>query len=177
MDFDTLAQQCAPSVHISALRALVKTESDFNPYAIGVVGAPLARQPRTLDEALAVQAQLERRGYDYSVGYAQINRRNFARHGLTPRSAFDGCSNLRAGAAILGHCYSSAGGKYSDPQRRLRAAYSCYYSGNFVRGFQPDQPGKSSYVERVLAHALGSPAPTRAPAGTAANGLGQGWRN
>jgi len=35
----------------------------------------------------------------------------------------------------------------------VRQALSCYYSGNFTRGFQADKPGGTSYVQRVVANA------------------------
>ncbi|EFW77706.1 hypothetical protein PsgB076_27095, partial [Pseudomonas savastanoi pv. glycinea str. B076] len=47
--FLALAMQCAPSIHPATLTPIVKTESSFNPYAIGVVGKVLPRQPQSLD--------------------------------------------------------------------------------------------------------------------------------
>jgi type IV secretion system protein VirB1 len=35
----------------------------------------------------------------------------------------------------------------------LRAAFSCYYSGNFTRGFRADKAGQPSYVQKVVANA------------------------
>ncbi len=152
VDLSMLAQQCAPSVHPTTLQALVKTESGFNPYAIGVVGGHLARQPRSRDEAVATVRALDAAGWNYSMGLAQVNRANLRAYGLTSESVFDPCSNLRAGSAILTDCYRrvSVGGR--KPQEAVRAALSCYYSGNFSRGFQPDFGG-TSYVQRVAANA------------------------
>src|SRR5690606_10094979 len=66
----------------------------------------------------------------------------------------DPCQNLKAGAAILEECYHRAN-KKSDtnnhPNQNLQAAFSCYYSGNFQRGFIPDIKGQPSYVQKVLA--------------------------
>ena len=45
--FLALALACAPQVHADTARALVSVESGFNPWAIGVVGGALVRQPRT----------------------------------------------------------------------------------------------------------------------------------
>jgi type IV secretion system protein VirB1 len=152
VDFSMLAQQCAPSVHPTTLQALVKTESDFNPYAIGVVGGHLARQPRSRDEAVATARALETAGWNYSMGLAQVNRANLRAYGLTLESVFDRCMNLRAGGAILSNCYKRASVGRSEPQDTVRAALSCYYSGNFTRGFKPDLSG-TSYVQRVAASA------------------------
>ena len=44
--FLALALACAPQVHADTARALVSVESAFNPWAIGVVGGALVRQPR-----------------------------------------------------------------------------------------------------------------------------------
>ncbi|KPY67968.1 hypothetical protein ALQ90_200189 [Pseudomonas savastanoi pv. savastanoi] len=58
--FLALAMQCAPSIHPATLTPIVKTESSFNPYAIGVVGKVLPRQPQSLDEAvLGVRGAME----------------------------------------------------------------------------------------------------------------------
>ena len=44
------------------MQHVVQVESSFNPYAIGVVGGRLARQPRNLPEAVATARMLEQRG-------------------------------------------------------------------------------------------------------------------
>jgi type IV secretion system protein VirB1 len=51
-----------------------------------------------------------------------------------------------------------------NEQQALRAAFSCYYSGNFTRGFRPDRQGEPSYVQKVVAHALGKQDSTIVPA-------------
>ena len=100
-DFLALAAQCAPKVDAHTLAALVSVESGYNPYAIGVVGAHLVRQPTSLDEALATVENLTRLGYNFSLGLGQVNRYNLARFGETTRSIFDACANLRVAASIL----------------------------------------------------------------------------
>jgi type IV secretion system protein VirB1 len=139
-----LARMCAPAIDESTTLDLVSVESSFNPYAIGVVGAVLERQPRNRAEALATIAALERAGYNYSVGLAQINRNNFQRLGLTAASALDKCTNLAAMETILIECYERASAQRASAQRALRAALSCYYSGNFQTGFD------HGYVARVV---------------------------
>jgi len=151
VDFAMLAQQCAPAVYPTTLQALVKAESGFNPFAIGVVGGHLVRQPRNRDEAAATVRALEAAGWNYSMGLAQVNRANLRVYGLTPETAFDPCANLRAGGAILADCYTRAAAGGRVPQDAVRAALSCYYSGNFTRGFKPDVGG-TSYVQRVAAN-------------------------
>lgn len=126
------------------MRRLVQVESSFNPYAIGVVGGRLQRQPRNEQEATATARWLEEKGFNYSVGLAQINRVNFDTVGLTPETAFDVCANLRAAASILTECYTHALRSWPDEQDALRRAFSCYYSGDFSTGF------KHGYVLRVV---------------------------
>ena len=151
VDFSALAQQCAPAVYPTTLQALVKTESGFNPYAIGVVGGHLAHQPHSRAEALATARALETSGWNYSIGLSQVNRANLRAYGLTEETAFDPCANLRAGGAILSACYTRATVGGRGPQDAVRAALSCYYSGNFTRGFKADSGG-TSYVQRVAAN-------------------------
>ncbi|PMS13165.1 lytic transglycosylase domain-containing protein [Trinickia caryophylli] len=145
--FVLLARTCAPNVDASTLSALVRTESGFNPFAIGVVGAHLSRQPASLAEALATVAELEARGYSYSVGLTQVNNRNFAKYGETAASLFEPCRNLRVGGAILTGCFARSSRAAAGTQLALRAALSCYYSGNFTTGFS------SGYVAQVVSNA------------------------
>ncbi|HDS1667644.1 TPA: transglycosylase SLT domain-containing protein [Stenotrophomonas maltophilia] len=149
-----LAQQCAPDVSPLTMAAIVEVESSRNPFAIGVVGGKLPRQPRSKGEALAAVQQLKANGFNYSVGISQVNRYNLAAYGLTEETAFDACANLRAGSRILQECYGRALAKMpGQEQQALHAAFSCYYSGNFKRGFVPDRPGELSYVAKVVARA------------------------
>lgn len=157
--FTMLAAACAPLVHVDTARALVMVESGMNPHAIGVVGGVLDRQPRRRSEALATARDLLRQGWNFSVGLAQINVRNFERLGLTVPTAFDPCTNLRAMQTLLGECLvrTEPG---TPAQAALREALSCYYSGNFVAGF------RHGYVRRVALAANSSanaPSPATAP--------------
>jgi type IV secretion system protein VirB1 len=112
----------------------VQVESGSNPFAIGVVGAHLTRQPRTAEEALVTARWLHQHHFNFSVGLAQVNQANFIRQGLTFRTAFDPCLNLKAAAAILEDCYLRAYRAHPDSQSALRDAFSCYNSGNFTTG-------------------------------------------
>jgi type IV secretion system protein VirB1 len=144
MTFLALVASCAPMVDSTTARALVSVESGFQPYAIGIVGGALDRQPRNRAEAIATAKALETGGWIYSVGLAQINSRNFARLGLSPSSAFDPCANLRAMQVVLSECLERERG---SQQIALRRALSCYYSGNSELGF------RAGYVARVVASA------------------------
>lgn len=130
-----------PNLAVSpeVMQHIVHVESGANPYAIGVVGGQLERQPKNLAEALATVQMLDTKGYNFSVGLAQVNRANLGRYGLNSyQKAFNACPNLSAGAHILADCYSSAHGDWGK-------AFSCYYSGNFTTGF------RDGYVQKVYA--------------------------
>ncbi len=154
--FLTLVLACAPQVHAGTVRALVSVESGFNPWAIGVVGGSLVRQPRQRTEALATALALQAAGWNFSVGLGQINVSNFARLGLTLESAFEPCANLSALQAVLGECFDRARTPVLTApvdQTALRKALSCYYSGNFATGFH------HGYVRKVVAAAGGAARP------------------
>ncbi|MGW8342435.1 lytic transglycosylase domain-containing protein (plasmid) [Xanthomonas axonopodis pv. khayae] len=157
--FEKLAAECAPDVHPTTLKGVVSTESSWNPYAIGVVGGRLDRQPRSLAEAVATARELERQGFNFSMGLGQVNRYNLAKYGESYETVFEPCRNLKAGSAILKDCFQRAKAQMGDDQQALRAAFSCYYSGNFTRGFRPDKAGQPSYVQKVVAKATGAVQP------------------
>lgn len=139
-----LAQQCSPGVHHDTMRRIVQVESAFNPFAIGVVGAHLSRQPGSAAEAMATIRWLDSKGYNYSVGLAQVNKLNFDAHGLTAETALQPCPSLRAGSAILAQCFARARKATPSQQSALRSAFSCYESGNFITGF------KDGYVIKIV---------------------------
>lgn len=148
--FNEMASDCAANVDVSTLQAIVRTESSFNPYAIGVVRGAV-KQPSTFEEAVATAKALHAAGKNFSMGLAQINRYNLDKYGLDYESVFDVCKNLKVGADILAECYGRAPGKKG--QEALQEALSCYYSGNFRTGFTTDLKGLPSYVERILTSA------------------------
>ncbi|MHB9541847.1 lytic transglycosylase domain-containing protein [Pseudomonas amygdali] len=153
--FLALAMQCAPSIHPATLTPIVNTESSFNPYAIGVVGKVLPRQPQSLDEAVLAVKKLVAEGADFSIGLGQINRQHF--DVSRPEPVFEPCTNLRMAERELQACYVKASKADPDTQGALRKTISCYYSGNLKRGFKAEAAfGGSSHVQRVLANAGGT---------------------
>ena len=134
-----LEMMACPNLAVPAevMHHVVKVESSHNPFAIGVVGGQLVRQPQNLGEALATVKMLEQKGYNFSVGLAQVNRSNLGKYGLDSyEEAFDICNNLAAGSRILSQCYASSGNDWGK-------AFSCYYSGNFVTGY------RDGYVQKI----------------------------
>ncbi|AFT86218.1 lytic transglycosylase domain-containing protein [Paraburkholderia phenoliruptrix] len=144
LDFLTLAQQCAPQISPVTMAAVVRAESGFNPYAIGVVHGRLLWQPTTEAQARVTARALEAQGWRFSVGLAQVNRANWPRYGITEQNAFNPCRNLAAGAAILEGCFLLARRGHGDAQVALRDSLSCYASGNFSTGY------RTGYVQRVV---------------------------
>lgn len=125
------------AVSAEVMQHVVHVESSANPYAIGVVGGRLVRQPKNLGEALATVRMLDAGKYNYSLGLTQVNRANLQKYGLDSyEKAFMPCANVAAGARILADCYADSGSDWGK-------AFSCYYSGNFVAGF------RDGYVRKI----------------------------
>jgi len=142
-----LSHRCAPAVHVLTVKALVQQESGGNPFAIGVVGGRLIRQPRNSAEAVATARSLEAAGWNYSIGLTQINRSNFVRLGIGIDSGFDPCANLRAMQAVLHECWQRAKRHSPDADQAVRASLACYYSGSLAT------TRYGNYVGSVVAHA------------------------
>jgi type IV secretion system protein VirB1 len=142
---------CMRYANTPIVRALVKQESSFNPFAIGVVGGVLERQPRNKEEAIATAQSLQAKGFNYSVGCRQVNQANFAKYGLTLETAFEPEQNALVGDAIYNECNNRAIAQLGDGISATKAALSCYYSGNFTRGQQKEN-NQPSYADKVLAH-------------------------
>jgi len=159
MDFPTLAQACAPDVHITTLAAVVRHESGFDPLAIGVNSKPRRSiRPRSYAEAVVHARKLIAAGVDFDVGYGQINVRNWTWLGVTPETIFDPCVNLAAAQRVLIECYRRATSTHGHGQTALYAAFSCYNTGNLTAGF------KNGYVHKVLTGAGLSVPAVRVPA-------------
>jgi type IV secretion system protein VirB1 len=143
------------AVPAEVMQHVVNVESSRNPFAIGVVGGQLVRQPQNLGEAVATVRMLESKGYNYSLGAAQVNRANLGKFGLDSyEKAFEYCPSIVAGSRILAQCYASASNDWGK-------AFSCYYSGNFTTGYE------QGYVQKIYdsmtRQALASGAPTAIP--------------
>jgi len=136
----TLATTCAPQVAPTTLAAIARTESGFDPLAIGDNTAHRAYHPAAKPEAIALAAQLAAKGHDLDLGLMQINQRNFGWLGLAAGDAFEPCRSLAAGAAVL-------------------TAFSRYNTGSPRAGFD------NGYVARVLAAGRSTSASAAASAG------------
>ncbi|WP_410014872.1 lytic transglycosylase domain-containing protein [Sodalis sp. C49] len=150
--FLAAAMQCAASVHPSTSFDVARVESGFNPYAIAEIVPKnersrdgkrvISHQPDNRADALRVVKRLAAQGRRYSVGLMQITSTNFRHYGVTAGDLLDPCTNLSVFERILTDCYRRGGS--------LKRALSCYYSGNFDTGQQPESAfNQSSYVQRI----------------------------
>lgn len=124
------------------MAAIVQTESQGNPWAIGVNRAAAVAQPTSQAEAIRVARRLIAQGRNIDMGLAQINSANLSWLNLTVEQVFDPCTNLRAGAFILTDNYRRA--VSARIERPLHAALSAYNTGSFTRGLS------NGYVGRVM---------------------------
>ncbi len=142
-EFEQLASKCAPDIAPDTMASVIEIESGFRPYAIAVVNGP-SFYPETYEEALLKINEIATQNVSFSVGLGQINNRNFERMGVTPEQMLDPCFNIKASAQVLGECYRRAIKEHDSQSDSLKAALSCYYSGNFITGI------KQGYVDKVV---------------------------
>jgi type IV secretion system protein VirB1 len=94
----------------------------------------LVRQPRDVEEAVAMARWLLLHGYNFDAGIAQVNSSNFQRLGLSPENLFYPCTNLRAGAKVLDECLLLARARLGEGPQAEQGALSCYNTGSLSRG-------------------------------------------
>ncbi|CAB1215876.1 VirB1 [Klebsiella pneumoniae] len=150
--FLAAAMQCAASIHPSTALDVARVESGFNPYAIAEIipkatgtlenNNVISHQPASRDKAELIIRRLVTQGRRYSVGLMQITSTNFHHYGVTASDLLDPCTNLSVFERILSDCYQRGGS--------LERALSCYYSGNFRTGQQPEAAfSGTSYLQRM----------------------------
>lgn len=143
-----LARVCAGTVAPETLLSVVKTESGFNPLAIGDNTNGRSYAPASLAEAVALTMQLTAAGHSLDLGIAQLNTvaGHLQSRGLPLSAAFDPCTGLRIGGEVLAYCYGRAAGA---EQARLRQALSCYNTGTLDGG-----EAYAARVWRAAAHVV-----------------------
>lgn len=141
--YHAMVRQCANQMPLHISHGIISTESNYNPFAIGVnqkgksVGI---RQPTNYQEAVITAKKLIQSGQNIDMGLAQINSSNLKWLGLNVEQVFDVCTNLKAMQYVFLTCYKSAkDGNYSREQKAL----SCYNTGNHEKGFS------NGYVNKV----------------------------
>jgi type IV secretion system protein VirB1 len=140
-----LMARCAPNVASSTMAAIVRVESGGDPLAIGDNTARRSYHPANRASAEALARRLLESGHSLDLGIAQIDNMNFTRLGVNVHTAFDTCTNLRAGSAILSSDYEFAEQRYGTGQVALHHAIGMYNTGRL--------DGGASYVRQVLAAA------------------------
>ena len=144
-----LIQQCSNGVPTDIMIAVTGIESNFNPYAIGVVKGYIS-QPNNFNDAVRAAKMLHANGKNFSMGIAQVNRYNLKAYGLNYETVFDPCKNLNAGSKILLDCFKRAEKVSKSINAAWEKAFSCYYSGNFKTGFRQDFPNQPPYVAKIV---------------------------
>ena len=129
-----MVAECSPNMHPVLVQAIVKTESNYNPFAIGVNrGNRLTRQPKSFSEAVLTAKRLLSQGVNIDLGLGQINSNNLNWLNLSVEQAFTPCANLQALQRVYLTCYDKAGN--TGLGDRVQRAFSCYNTGNFTKGF------------------------------------------
>ncbi|WP_392431328.1 lytic transglycosylase domain-containing protein [Yersinia sp. HM-2024] len=144
--FLAAAMQCAASINPTTALDVARVESGLNPYAIAEIlpggKGVISHFPASRDETVSLIGRLAAQGRRYSVGLMQITSTNFRHYSVTARDLLNPCTNLSIFERILTDCYRRGGS--------LKRALSCYYSGNFTTGQQPESAfNQTSYIQRI----------------------------
>jgi type IV secretion system protein VirB1 len=147
--FSALVSRCTPQAPLSTIRAIVRVESGFAPYALSInrpqkTHLRLKRQPHSKEEALYWTTWLVQHGFTVSAGLMQVNIEDATKHGFAATDLFDPCTNLKLGWHILTEKYQSPAAKFGPGQQALLEALSLYNSGSRTLGFS------NGYVSSVI---------------------------
>ncbi|MHB1279885.1 MAG: lytic transglycosylase domain-containing protein [Acidithiobacillus sp.] len=145
-----ISAECAPMVAPSTMAAIVQVESGGNPLAMWNNSTRSMVIPGSRAQAIQYLRQAIAAGQRVDVGLAQVDTGNFAAFGLTPRTAFNACANLRAGGEVLRMAWHQALSSGYRGQQALYHAFEAYNSGRLW--------GDAQYANRILG-AAGSPVP------------------
>jgi type IV secretion system protein VirB1 len=143
-----VVQACSGPVAPATMAAIIATESSGNPWAIYVNGLGPAGSMRFPNKQAAIAAATHymRQGYKVDMGLAQVDSENLGMLHLTVRQAFNPCTNVSAGAAIMAGAYIQA----------LRAGYPAGVQA-LTHGFEAYNSGQTtgdySYAQTVWRHA------------------------
>ncbi|MBY0379095.1 MAG: lytic transglycosylase domain-containing protein [Burkholderiales bacterium] len=148
-DIPVYIKACAPNVAVSTMQAIIKTESKGNPLAINInKGFKLKFQPKNLEQAKSWVNYLEKHGYNFDVGIAQVNIKNLHKYGYGAVNGLDVCINLKIASSILQNNYNSALIVSNSSNEALQKAISAYNTGNYHSGFS------NGYVRKVYRNAF-----------------------
>ena len=144
------------------MQAMVRTESRFNPYAIGVVGGHLASQPLARSPKRCRRPKRWMRSASTSAWALARSIEPTFLNTASPmrlRSTFaQTCKPAPTSCAAATHVQPHAW-----PMRHCEPRFRGYLGGNFTRGLKADFRG-TSYVQRVSANAQATSASIDVPA-------------
>jgi type IV secretion system protein VirB1 len=147
VNLSTLVQQCAPAAGPHAMAAIVKTESNGNPWRIGDNSTGHSFTLTSKDAAVAKATELADQGHNLDLGLGQINILNLPRLNLTISQVFDPCTNLNAASQVLNWGLARAVKVNGQTVASLYGAISAYNTGSLTAGF------KNGYVQHVARNA------------------------
>lgn len=102
IEYAALVEQCAPRLDQSLALRLIRRESAFNPYAIGMDGKDVLNpQPKNFEEAVKTAEELIAAGKKFSAGLFQIHISNIRAYRLTWKQVFHACTNVFYGEQIF----------------------------------------------------------------------------
>ena len=142
---------CAPGLDERLMASLIKRESSFNQFAIGMDSkhkVQLQRQPRSIEEAIVTAKDLVAKGYSFSVGLTQIHISNLKKYGLEWEHAFDPCTSLKISHSVFMGFYQQALTAGYRNQNAVYAALRGYNSGSV------NYEGSNGYATAILTDAL-----------------------
>ncbi|MGE0047570.1 MAG: lytic transglycosylase domain-containing protein [Acidithiobacillus sp.] len=137
-----ISAECAPMVAARTMAAIVQVESGGNPLAMWNNSTRSMVIPGSRNQAIQYLRKAMAAGQRVDVGLAQVDTGNFAAFGLTPRTAFNACANLRAGSEILHMDWQQALASGYRGQQALYHAFEAYNSGRLW--------GDAQYANRIL---------------------------
>ncbi len=151
---------CAPALDQRLATALIKQESGFNQFAIGMDSKHkirLSRQPKTMQEAVQTASYLSQQGYTFSVGLTQIHVSNVSKWRMSWEQAFTPCNSLKVGETVLVSFYKTALAAGYRDQNAVYAALRGYNSGSI------NSQVSNGYAQAILSSAQKMPLQTIAP--------------
>ena len=125
--------QCAPTVAPATIEAIVRVESNGDPLALYINGLG-AVHVTSVDAAVALARQAIAAGYTVDIGLMGLNTRTLQQFHVSIQDAFDRCTNLSIGGAVLTRNYRAEVKRYGPGEMALEAALSAYNTGDFWRG-------------------------------------------
>jgi len=151
----SMAKVCVPQADYQSVKAIVRTESSGNPWAIsinrpehsalqrGLTGRLfLETQPKSRDQAQRWANRLLADHYTLSIGLMQVSTES----GYSVEELLDPCRNLQIGWKMFCDKYQIARKRFSG-QDAVQAAISLYNSGSYSTGF------RNGYVAKVVSNA------------------------